>query len=73
MDALDRFAEQAPVPQQAAPTAAASKGEFRGVDSSAPTTTLQIRLADGHRLTGALFLGATACEEEEIIRLLCST
>ncbi len=49
-------ADASPAPQPAAPTTAGSKGEFEGVDASAPTTTLQIRLADGHRLTGAQLL-----------------
>lgn len=48
----DTPSDAAPVPEQAAPSGD-SKGEVPGVDKAAPTTTLQIRLADGRRLTGA--------------------
>ncbi|EIE25240.1 ubiquitin-like protein [Coccomyxa subellipsoidea C-169] len=63
-----KLSDASPAPQQAAPTTAASKGEFEGVDASAPTTTLQIRLADGHRLTGTFNVTHTVADIHRYIR-----
>lgn len=62
-----KLSDAAPVPEQAAPSAN-SKGEFPGVDKSAPTTTLQIRLADGHRLTGTFNCTHTVADIHRYIR-----
>lgn len=52
----------------ALPVATSSEGEWRGVDEGKPTTSLQLRLADGSRLVSiALLVGVCST----MLRISC--